>query len=69
MGFKFTASFAGLLALIDFAAAQSGAWGQCGGTGWTGATTCISGWVCTYSNPYYSQCLQAGVPNNMVYHV
>ena len=28
-----------------------------GGQGWTGATTCVSGYVCTYSNPYYSQCL------------
>ena len=28
-----------------------------GGTGWTGATTCVSGYTCTYSNPYYSQCL------------
>lgn len=28
-----------------------------GGTGWTGATTCVSGSCCTYSNPYYSQCL------------
>ncbi|KAH8805958.1 glycoside hydrolase family 3 protein [Xylogone sp. PMI_703] len=31
-------------------------WGQCGGQGWTGPTTCASG-TCTYSNPYYSQCL------------
>ncbi|RFU35213.1 hypothetical protein B7463_g1094, partial [Scytalidium lignicola] len=31
-------------------------WGQCGGQGWTGPTTCASG-SCTYSNPYYSQCL------------
>jgi hypothetical protein len=37
--------------------AQQTAWGQCGGTGWTGATTCVSGYTCTYSNPYYSQCL------------
>ncbi|RQM05261.1 hypothetical protein DH86_00001796, partial [Scytalidium sp. 3C] len=29
-----------------------------GGQGWTGPTTCISGWTCVYSNPYYSQCLQ-----------
>ena len=28
-----------------------------GGIGWTGATTCASGSCCTYSNPYYSQCL------------
>lgn len=32
-------------------------WGQCGGKGWTGGTTCASGYTCTYSNDYYSQCL------------
>ncbi|KAG6830342.1 Exoglucanase 1 [Tricholoma furcatifolium] len=32
-------------------------YGQCGGTGWTGPTACASGSTCTYSNPYYSQCL------------
>jgi len=37
--------------------AQSPLYGQCGGTGWSGATTCVAGSVCTYSNPYYSQCL------------
>ena len=31
---------------------------QCGGQGWTGATACPAGWVCTVSNQYYSQCLQ-----------
>ncbi|CAE6542886.1 unnamed protein product, partial [Rhizoctonia solani] len=30
---------------------------QCGGTGWTGATTCVSPYTCTVLNPYYSQCL------------
>jgi cellulose 1,4-beta-cellobiosidase len=25
--------------------------------GWGGPTTCVSGYTCTYSNPYYSQCL------------
>ena len=29
-------------------------YGQCGGTGWTGATTCASG-TCTYSSAYYSK--------------
>jgi len=33
-------------------------YGQCGGTGWTGATTCAAG-VCTESSAYYSQCLPA----------
>ncbi|EHK19840.1 glycoside hydrolase family 62 protein [Trichoderma virens Gv29-8] len=32
-------------------------WGQCGGIGWTGPTACQSPYTCTYSNPYYSQCL------------
>ncbi|KAF8906539.1 hypothetical protein CPB84DRAFT_1822831 [Gymnopilus junonius] len=38
-------------------AAQSGAWDQCGGQGWTGVIICAAGYTCTYSNPYYSQCL------------
>ncbi|KAG8838799.1 hypothetical protein FRB91_007396, partial [Serendipita sp. 411] len=44
---------------VPQALAQQTAWGQCGGQGWTGATTCVSGWTCVYSNPWYSQCLQA----------
>jgi hypothetical protein len=32
-------------------------WGQCGGMGWTGPTSCSSG-KCVASNAYYSQCLQ-----------
>ncbi|KAJ7721034.1 hypothetical protein B0H16DRAFT_1738523 [Mycena metata] len=35
-------------------------WGQCGGTGWTGPTTCPTGWSCTFSSQWYSQCLQGG---------
>ncbi|KAK2023697.1 family 61 glycosyl hydrolase [Colletotrichum zoysiae] len=31
-------------------------YGQCGGQGWTGATTCASG-TCKASNEYYSQCV------------
>ncbi|KAH8650106.1 glycoside hydrolase family 7 protein [Xylariales sp. PMI_506] len=30
---------------------------QCGGIGWTGATTCVSPYTCTVLNAYYSQCL------------
>ncbi|CAE6506956.1 unnamed protein product [Rhizoctonia solani] len=30
--------------------------GQCGGQGWTGGTTCVAGSTCTVLNPYYSQC-------------
>ncbi|KZV81446.1 hypothetical protein EXIGLDRAFT_685992 [Exidia glandulosa HHB12029] len=31
--------------------------GQCGGTGFSGCTTCASGSTCTFSNDWYSQCL------------
>ncbi|KAK7467504.1 hypothetical protein VKT23_004558 [Stygiomarasmius scandens] len=50
----------GLLALsslLPFALAQSPQWGQCGGIGWSGATSCVSGSACTVVNPYYSQCI------------
>ncbi|PPQ69927.1 hypothetical protein CVT26_013252 [Gymnopilus dilepis] len=32
-------------------------WGQCGGIGWTGPTTCAAPYTCQASNAYYSQCL------------
>ncbi|GJE85681.1 glycoside hydrolase family 5 protein [Phanerochaete sordida] len=32
-------------------------WGQCGGIGFSGSTTCDAGTTCTVLNPYYSQCL------------
>ncbi|EPS39826.1 hypothetical protein H072_6315 [Dactylellina haptotyla CBS 200.50] len=44
-------------ALAVLAAAQQTAYGQCGGQGWTGATSCVSGYTCTYSNDFYSQCV------------
>ncbi|KAJ9631820.1 hypothetical protein H2203_000220 [Taxawa tesnikishii (nom. ined.)] len=37
--------------------ATAARWGQCGGNGWTGPTTCASGSTCQVQNPYYSQCL------------
>lgn len=51
-----------LLAIASFSAvsrvsAQGTAYQQCGGIGWTGATTCVSGNYCFYSSAYYSQCL------------
>jgi cellulose 1,4-beta-cellobiosidase len=39
------------------ALAQQPVWAQCGGEDWTGGTTCVAGSVCTFSNPFYSQCL------------
>jgi endoglucanase len=44
-------------ALAGVALAQGAAYAQCGGTGYTGATTCVSGYTCTYQNEWYSQCL------------
>lgn len=32
-------------------------YGQCGGTGFTGATACVSPFTCHVVNEYYSQCL------------
>ncbi|KAI7280230.1 hypothetical protein KC345_g4860 [Hortaea werneckii] len=48
-------SFLVLLAAVG-TLAQNPAWSQCGGTGWTGPTTCVSGYTCRYLNDYYSQC-------------
>ncbi|KAG8770158.1 hypothetical protein FRC12_004475 [Ceratobasidium sp. 428] len=44
-------------ALVTGAMAQQTAYGQCGGMGWTGATTCVSGYYCYKQNDYYSQCI------------
>ncbi|PVF94311.1 pectin lyase-like protein [Serendipita vermifera] len=45
------------LLLTSLVRAQQTLYGQCGGTGWTGPTTCVSGSVCQYSNDWYSQCV------------
>ncbi|OOQ84425.1 Alpha-L-arabinofuranosidase axhA [Penicillium brasilianum] len=50
-------SLASLSLILPVVAGQAALYGQCGGTGWTGATTCVSGACCTYSNAWYSQCL------------
>lgn len=39
------------------AAGNLSKYSQCGGQGWTGSGTCVSGTTCKTSNPYYSQCL------------
>lgn len=44
-------------ACIAGALAQRAAYAQCGGQSWTGETTCVSGYTCTYQSDYYSQCL------------
>ncbi|KIN02410.1 carbohydrate-binding module family 1 protein [Oidiodendron maius Zn] len=32
-------------------------WGQCGGQGYTGSTTCVAPYTCQAQNQWYSQCL------------
>ena len=41
----------------------SAVWGQCGGTGWNGPSSCCTGSTCTFLNPYYSQCLPSDTPS------
>ncbi|KAF2470717.1 uncharacterized protein BDR25DRAFT_225149 [Lindgomyces ingoldianus] len=46
-----------LTSIITAVAAQQLAWGQCGGNGWTGETSCVNGYTCQISNEWYSQCI------------
>lgn len=63
---KLSTSFASLAAFIPFALAQQApVWGQCGGIGFTGPTTCVAGSVCTAQNAYYSQCLPGTVSHTL----
>ncbi|PGG98976.1 hypothetical protein AJ80_09431 [Polytolypa hystricis UAMH7299] len=50
-------AFAAAAALVPAVSAASGAWAQCGGIGFGGDTTCVSGHTCVFSNDWYSQCL------------
>ncbi|KAH7239836.1 glycoside hydrolase superfamily [Fusarium solani] len=52
-----------LSGLTGLALAQNGAWQQCGGQNWSGSTTCISGYTCSFINDYYSQCVPGSNPN------
>ncbi|QRW15172.1 3' exoribonuclease family domain-containing protein [Ceratobasidium sp. AG-Ba] len=47
---------------VSTALAQSPLYGQCGGINWNGATTCVSGSVCTKINDYYYQCIPGTAP-------
>ncbi|KAI0744297.1 acetyl xylan esterase [Daedaleopsis nitida] len=59
--FKSVLGLVALLPLAQLAAAQAQVWGQCGGQGWTGATTCVSGSTCVLANQWYSQCQPGAV--------
>lgn len=45
---------------VGSAYAQGQAYAQCGGSGWSGSTSCVSGYTCQKTNEYYSQCLPGG---------
>ncbi|KAF8161567.1 hypothetical protein B0H34DRAFT_796334 [Crassisporium funariophilum] len=51
-----------VVGLLPSVSAQAPLYGQCGGQGWTGATTCASGSTCTFSSQWYSQCLPGTAP-------
>ncbi|CAG8405872.1 unnamed protein product [Penicillium salamii] len=46
-----------LVALAGIAQAQVAGYGQCGGSGYSGSTTCTSGYACVSQNAFYYQCL------------
>ncbi|GJC96019.1 endoglucanase 3 [Colletotrichum higginsianum] len=52
-------------AIVGGAMAQAGPYMPCGGKGWTGATTCVSGYTCVVQNDYYSQCVQGSGPGGV----
>ncbi|KAL7932825.1 carbohydrate-binding module family 1 [Trichoderma chlorosporum] len=43
--------------LAASSSAQQTVWGQCGGNGWSGPTSCVAGSACSTLNPYYAQCI------------
>lgn len=45
-----------LAALAGTALAQQSVWGQCGGIGWSGPSSCAAGSCCYSQNAYYAQC-------------
>ena len=52
-------TFLALLSAVG-SLAQNAAYSQCGGQGWTGSKTCVSGYTCQAQSQYYSQCLPSG---------
>ena len=64
---KIAIAVAVAVAGASLAHAQSSAYGQCGGQGWTGATTCVSGYYCSEQNDYYSQCIPGGELSNTAF--
>lgn len=59
--FKYSALLA-FVSLMPAVMGQVQVWGQCGGIGYSGSTTCASGSACNKVNDYYSQCQCVLVP-------
>ncbi|KAK7438172.1 fungal cellulose binding domain-containing protein [Colletotrichum acutatum] len=59
---RITASVLVAVGLALTANAQAPVWGQCGGTGWTGSTSCASGAYCSSQNAWYYQCVPGTAP-------
>jgi phospholipase/lecithinase/hemolysin len=50
-------ALAAIIATVVGQTDEQNIYGQCGGIGWTGPTTCESGTYCQDWNPYYYQCI------------
>ncbi|KAI0751836.1 glycoside hydrolase superfamily [Daedaleopsis nitida] len=59
---KYLAALVALATVVAVPANAVAVWGQCGGTGWTGGTTCDAGNSCVKLNDYYSQCQPGAAP-------
>ncbi|KAJ6603293.1 glycoside hydrolase superfamily [Mycena vulgaris] len=53
---RISVALAAVLALLPVAVGQAPIWGQCGGQDFNGPTTCATGSVCYFNNPFYSSC-------------
>ncbi|KAH6649085.1 SGNH hydrolase-type esterase domain-containing protein [Truncatella angustata] len=53
-------------AIASVVVAQQPAWAQCGGQGYTGDTSCISGYTCVTLNAWYSQCQVSSATTSLV---
>ncbi|KAJ7885201.1 endoglucanase [Mycena olivaceomarginata] len=47
----------GISLFASYTRGQGAVFSQCGGQGWTGATTCVQGATCSFVNDFYSQCI------------
>ncbi|WQF81010.1 Putative Cellulose-binding domain, fungal, GDSL lipase/esterase, SGNH hydrolase superfamily [Colletotrichum destructivum] len=59
---RITASVLFTASLALTANAQAPVWGQCGGNGWGGSTSCAAGSYCSSQNPWYYQCVPGTTP-------